>query len=116
MSIAWCHRLNGAPLKNERVFDYCRVKTHAYYVEQAYPAIPMIEQLIQCALNYGKVPTFTLIAHNAIGYNHFHLFKVTHSLKRPQIMKLHITRHETRALRLVMLKLHSWITLLGLWY
>jgi len=52
--IAWCHMLNGAPQKDARVFHYCDIKTHAYYAEQAYPAIPMMEQLIQCSLNYSK--------------------------------------------------------------
>jgi len=74
-SIAWCHRLNGAPQKNARVFDYCGAMTHAYYVAQQYPAIPMIEQLIKCASNYKKIPTPTLIAHNGTEYDHFHLFK-----------------------------------------
>ena len=74
-SIAWCHRLTGAPQKGARVFDYCNCKTHAYFVEQQYPAIPMIKQLIQCSLEYNGVPTFTLIAHNGTGYDHFHLFK-----------------------------------------
>jgi hypothetical protein len=39
------------------------------------PAIPMIEQLIQCASNYDKTITFMLIAHNGTEYDHFHLFK-----------------------------------------
>jgi len=74
-SIAWCHRLQGASQKGARVFDYCTCKTHAYFVVQQYPAIPMIEHFIQCSLNYSGTPTFTLIAHNGTRYDHFHLFK-----------------------------------------
>ena len=59
--------LNGEAPKTARVFDYCGAKTHAYYVEQVYLAILMIEQLIQCALNYEKTPTLTLITHNGTG-------------------------------------------------
>ena len=74
-NIAWCHRLEGAPRQGARVFDCFNCKTHAYFVEQQYPAIPLIEQLIQCSLNYRGTPTFTLIAHNGTGYDHLHLFK-----------------------------------------
>jgi hypothetical protein len=35
----------------------------------------MIEKLIQCSLNYNGTPTFTMIAHNGTGYDHFHVFK-----------------------------------------
>ena len=64
----------NSPIK-ARVFALQNIKTQAYYVEQAYPAIPMIQHLIQCALNYSKTPTFKLISHNGTGYDHFYLRK-----------------------------------------
>ena len=47
-SIVWCHRLQGSPQKGARVFHYRGCDTYAYFVEQRHPALPMIEQLIQC--------------------------------------------------------------------
>jgi hypothetical protein len=56
-SIAWCHSLEEVEDRKTRVLNfaigagitYQNIKTQPFYVEQEYPAIAMIEQLITCA-------------------------------------------------------------------
>ena len=74
-TLAWCHRLNGAPKRTQGSSITVELKhTHVMTSKNTRP-IPMIEQLNQCASNYDKPPTFMLVAHNGTGHDDFHLFK-----------------------------------------